>query len=178
MFALGIGAAGLLVPFAPAPPAAAHAELLSVDPAKGARLSAAPSTVKLRFNEPVSTRFAQIAVTGPDGKDYADGKPNVSGDTATVSLRALGPEGKYTVGWRVVSSDGHPVNGSYSFRVGAQGSGSADSSSATGASESGGSGSAGQSGPPIALIAGGVLLLIIVGGLVLVVRQNRRSESE
>lgn len=168
---LGLGAAGVLLPFAPAQPAAAHAELSSASPSDGAELSSAPGKVELRFNEPVNKRFGQIEVTGPDGTKYADGELSVVGKTATQQLKDLGAEGKYVVGWRVVSADGHPISGSYAFWLGAGGS-----AAGSNAEESGGE-AASSSGPPLALIAGGVLLVVIIVGVLLVVRSNRRSES-
>ncbi|MGW2996193.1 CopD family protein, partial [Streptomyces sp. NPDC001193] len=44
-----------------------------------------------------------------DGKD----------DTARVELSGKLPEGTYTVAWRVVSADGHPISGAFVFSIGA-----------------------------------------------------------
>jgi hypothetical protein len=41
----------------------------------------------------------------------------IDGSTITVELPADGPRGKYTLSYRVVSADGHPVSGSTTFTV-------------------------------------------------------------
>jgi hypothetical protein len=61
--------------------------------------------------------YAKVAVTSPDGKSAPSGEPQVSGKTVTLTLEPASPAGQYTVGYHVVSADGHPVSGSYTFTV-------------------------------------------------------------
>jgi hypothetical protein len=80
-------------------------------------------------------------VTGPDGSRATSGKPRVDAATVRQPL-ATGPAGDYTVAYRVVSEDGHPVTGELTFTVSGGGSGSAPSESSSAAGASTGSGDA------------------------------------
>ncbi|MFJ6987198.1 MULTISPECIES: copper resistance protein CopC [unclassified Streptomyces] len=109
-------AAALTLP-ATAPPAAAHTGLDARSPASGATLAGPPPSVTLTFTDAMTQRYARVAVTGPDGTSAATGDPAVRGRTVTLPLDPAAPAGRYTVGYRVVSADGHPVAGSYTFTV-------------------------------------------------------------
>lgn len=98
--------------------AAAHTALASSDPAKDATVSASPAAIVLTFTEDINPAFANVAVNSADGRNWVTGNPRVEGPRLTA---AVGPDrfanGAYTVGYRVVSADGHPVTGSYDFTV-------------------------------------------------------------
>lgn len=96
----------------------AHAALKSISPKDGASLAAAPTTVVLTFNEPISTSFATVTVTGSDGVVSA-GKTVVDGVTVTQALAPDLANGRYAVTYRVVSEDGHPVSDKTTFSVAA-----------------------------------------------------------
>ncbi|MEV0852469.1 copper resistance CopC family protein [Nocardia fluminea] len=98
-------------------PAAAHAGLSGSDPAEGARIDSAPARVTLTFNEAIQLSFASLTVVGPDGAHYEGGDLRADGSDLSTDLRALGAAGQYTVGFRVVSEDGHPIQGSYNFEL-------------------------------------------------------------
>ena len=100
-----------------ADPASAHASLVTATPADGATLTSAPSQVVLRFDDPISTSFATLVVTGPDGHDVTTGRPSVSGSTLTGNLEGALPPGAYRTAFRVVSDDGHPVTGQLRFTL-------------------------------------------------------------
>ena len=100
-----------------AAPALAHTRLLSTDPADGASLDSAPEHVALTFNEPMSPEFSTITVIGPDGSNYQDGAVTAEEGTISSRLLPLGTAGRYEIGYRVVSADGHPVTGSVSFTL-------------------------------------------------------------
>ena len=110
-----IGALGAAVTCAA--PASAHASLVKATPADGATLTSAPSQVFLQFDDPISTSFATLVVTGPDGHDVTTGKPSVSGSTLTGDLEGGLPAGAYRTAFRVVSDDGHPVTGQLRFTL-------------------------------------------------------------
>lgn len=103
---------------ATAPPAAAHAELVSTDPAEGARLSEAPDRVTLTFTEGVSLGAGYARVLDSSGQRVDAGDATVEGDTVAVPLRADLPDDGYLVTYRVVSADSHPISGAFSFAVG------------------------------------------------------------
>jgi len=111
-------AAGIAVPAVlalTAAPASAHNELLSSSPASGARVTALPSDIVLTFAEQTDPRFVKIAATGPDGASVAAGAPQVAGTKVSQPLAAGTASGQYTIAYRVVSKDGHPVQGSLTF---------------------------------------------------------------
>ncbi|MFE7443524.1 copper resistance protein CopC [Streptomyces chartreusis] len=102
---------------ATAPQAAAHTELEGSSPGADASLAGPPPRMTLTFSDTMTEKYAQVAVTGPGGASAAQGEPQVSGKTVTLTLDPAAPVGRYTVGYRVVSADGHPVSGSYRFSV-------------------------------------------------------------
>ena len=99
--------------------ASAHASLVSSTPKEGGTVKKPLREVTLRFNEDIQAKFATVAVTDADGEKISAGDPEVHGAVVTQPVRAVREPGKYTVGYRVVSADGHPVSGSYSFTVAA-----------------------------------------------------------
>jgi copper transport protein len=111
-------AALFLAGIATAGPAAAHAELVSTDPAEGARLDGVPSSVTLTFSEGVSLGAGYARVLDSGGARVDSGSASVDGDVLTVPLRTGLGDGGYLVTYRVISADSHPVSGAYSFAVG------------------------------------------------------------
>jgi copper transport protein len=102
-------------------PASAHAALASTTPAQGSELAALPGAVTLLFTEEVALNPRSVQVTDARGKRVDDGRPqHVAGDSRSVRVGLLPGSGKgsYTVTWRVVSVDGHPVSGTFAFGVG------------------------------------------------------------
>ncbi|SNS92013.1 CopC domain-containing protein [Micrococcales bacterium KH10] len=98
-----------------APQARAHDVLISTKPAEGASIKTLPEQVKVTMSANLTKTGAVIKVVGPDGEQWDEQDTSVSGTDAVVSLREGGPAGEYQVTWRVVSSDGHPVSGEYTF---------------------------------------------------------------
>lgn len=97
-----------------AAPATAHTALKSSDPKKDAEI-APPTQITLTYTEVV--RLPRVILTGPDGARHESGTATASGNTVTQPVNGTLADGTYTVGWRVVSADGHPVTGSYKFTV-------------------------------------------------------------
>ncbi|MBP2702564.1 copper resistance protein CopC [Microbispora sp. RL4-1S] len=120
-------AVAFLLSVAPALPAQAHTSLRSSDPKSGAQVDRL-SRVVLEFTE--SVRFPVVVVNGPDGKRYESGEPTVDGPRVTEAVTGGAPPGRYTIAWRVVSSDGHPVEGEIPFTL--TGGGSAGTATAAG----------------------------------------------
>jgi copper resistance protein C len=113
-----------------AAPASAHARLESSIPADGSSVASAPDTVSLTFSDDVQAEFASITLVGPDGTNYQTGDLSATGGTVTTSVKPLGPAGAYTIGYRVVSDDGHPVQGEVAFTLTAPGPASATAAAA------------------------------------------------
>jgi hypothetical protein len=75
--------------------------------------------VRLQFNEHIEAEFTPVKVLDQQGNrvDQDDGRVDPDDQRIVVDdLKDL-PIGSYTVEWRVISADTHPVNGSYEFSV-------------------------------------------------------------
>ena len=95
-----------------------HATLLRSTPAANSRLAQPPDTIRLVFSEPVVPGVSQISLIDAAGNARL---LQVSGDPRNVRvlIGRAGPinRGKHTVSWRILSADGHPIAGSFSFFV-------------------------------------------------------------
>jgi methionine-rich copper-binding protein CopC len=98
-----------------AAPAAAHASLVRSSPADGSSLATAPRIVTLTFDEKIAMPSV-IVVTDADGARVTRGKTSVADSTASTRV-SIAASGDYTVAFRVVSADGHPVAGRLRFSV-------------------------------------------------------------
>jgi copper transport protein len=96
----------------------AHATLLQTEPAANSRMEHAPSRVLLSFNERVETVFNSIEVLNQKRERVDSGVPQVAGegDVLAIGVKSLNA-GQYVVFWRVVSLDGHQVQGHFGFGV-------------------------------------------------------------
>lgn len=153
-------------------PALAHNVLISSDPAEGASLDAGPARVTLTFDQGITTgEVNQIVLTGPGGTRWTQGPVEVDRTVATAEVEPLGPAGKYTIGYRILSADGHPVSGEIAFTLTRAGTGSPVQES-TPAGTPAPPGDTGSSGLPLwAWVLGAVALL--AAGLVLALRLGR-----
>jgi copper transport protein len=98
--------------------ASAHATLMGTVPARGAQLKQAPPRVELRFDEAVEAAFGSLKVFDGDGNPVRTGAATSRGTRVAVKLPPGLKDGTYTVTYRVISADGHPVSGGFVFSVG------------------------------------------------------------
>jgi copper transport protein len=118
------GVAALVVGFAAlAAPASAfaHAALLRTSPSASVTINHPPKQILMTFSEAVEPRFATVSVTDPDANQETSGRParsETNPDTLVTQLKPNLPQGWYLVYWRVISADGHPVRGAFTFAVG------------------------------------------------------------
>ncbi|HEX2772423.1 MAG TPA: copper resistance protein CopC [Micromonosporaceae bacterium] len=103
----------------PASPASAHAVLVSSSPGANAVLPSPPAEIVLTFSESVRKVPDRIRVIGPDGSRVDRGEPRFDGAVVTITVDQGGARGSYLVSYRVISADGHPVSGGYTYAVGA-----------------------------------------------------------
>jgi copper transport protein len=111
-----VAAAALAMPAA----AWAHAVLLRTVPVASRTINTAPPEVRLTYSEPIEPRFAIVSVTDAAARQLTSGPPQRapgSPQTLVTPLRHT-PQGWYLVFWRVISADGHPVRGAFTFAVG------------------------------------------------------------
>jgi copper transport protein len=97
----------------------AHATLVRAEPAAASLTRTSPTRIRLEFSEELEPSLGRISLVGADGKVIT---LKVAGDPRNVNaliapLESPLAPGAYRVKWRVVSADGHPVNGSYVFTV-------------------------------------------------------------
>jgi copper transport protein len=113
-----IALAVVLIALAAAPSAFAHAILQQSTPENGSVVRTSPAAVTLRFNEAVETAFGSIRIYDCGGGRVDAGKitrPNERSVAVAVGKKL--PAGTYTVTWRVISADSHPVAGAFTFSV-------------------------------------------------------------
>jgi copper resistance protein C len=172
---------------APATAASAHDEVVASTPTEGSTLSQLPDTFSVTMNEDLfetvdgSTNGFGMTITDATGAFYGDGCITIDGPTMSMPA-AIGAPGDYTVTWQLVSSDGHPTNGTIHFTW----TGDATADGATAASTCGESVStpapataADDSGiATVQLIGVGVGILVLIGGVVLVVMRAKRKRNE
>ncbi|GAA1435291.1 copper resistance protein CopC [Streptomyces thermospinosisporus] len=116
-----LGSLLVLLLLGSAAPAGAHAALRSSDPQDGSVVRTAPRHITLSFTESVGLLEDSFRIYGPDNRRVHLGEPEHArdaSDTARVALPGDLAEGTYTVAWRVISADSHPVSGAFTFSVG------------------------------------------------------------
>src|SRR6202049_865283 len=97
--------------------AAAHAFLDHAEPRVGNKVATAPREVTLWFTQKLEPAFSTVTVTDSAGQRIDTGKPRVSGNQMSISLRP-GGTGTYHVTWHVLSVDTHTTDGNFTFQVG------------------------------------------------------------
>lgn len=174
-------------------PAQAHSTLIGSTPAADAAVAGSPEEIELQFNQTINTAFATVTLTDGEGTQRGSSESIVDGDRVRLSIPEPLAAGDYTVGYRVISADGHPITGSYAFTVTAAAgqtpapdapTASSDASSATSAAaapetpeaqaESADAESS-SSSVPLLLIFAALGVLVIAGGTWAVVRASRKS---
>ncbi|MEW1919528.1 copper resistance CopC family protein [Pseudarthrobacter oxydans] len=112
-------------------PASAHDAAESSTPSDGASLPAPPEQVSVAFNNKPLGIGAAFSVKDASGAEWAEGPVDIVDNVASQKLKAGGPAGEYTVAWRVVSSDSHPIEGTFAFTAASAGQGAAPAASPT-----------------------------------------------
>ena len=104
--------------FISAPVADAHAQVISTVPKSNATIKTLPAYVYIDFDGNLLD-FAEginsIQITDSKGKRVDTNKNLLGGSRLSTTLKSGVKPGKYKVSYRIVSEDGHPVNGSFSF---------------------------------------------------------------
>jgi len=98
--------------------ASAHASLVATDPGDGQSVPEPPTRVTATFTEPVTADVGGLTVRDRDGDVVDLGDSTAEGTTLSVSLPSDLADGTYIATYRVLSADGHPVNGSWVFGIG------------------------------------------------------------
>lgn len=97
--------------------AVAHDEATGTTPEDGATLETVPETITIEFSNAPIALGAVVTIKDAEGVDHAVGEVEVDGNAAVQAMDPNAPAGTYTVAWRVVSSDSHPIEGTFEFAV-------------------------------------------------------------
>jgi copper resistance protein C len=89
---------------------------VSSNPEDGATLASPPSVITLTFNESVEGEFSAVVVLDAAGAHHESGEPQVAGVQVTQAVGAL-DAGSFNISYRIVSEDGHPVEGTLAFSI-------------------------------------------------------------
>ncbi|MDN6177200.1 MAG: copper resistance protein CopC, partial [Micrococcaceae bacterium] len=113
--AAGLLAVLLLALLGPIGAASAHDQLISNDPGSGSTVEAMPQKIVLTYNNTPIAIGSEIRVEDDAGTNWAAGPAKVTDRDVEQAIQDGTPAGEYTVKWRVVSSDGHPIQGTFTF---------------------------------------------------------------
>ncbi|TKI89481.1 copper resistance protein, partial [Bacillus wiedmannii] len=108
----------------------AHAYIVKSNPAENETLKKAPSVVKIEFDEDIQvSHFNTLFVRDTSGtrvdlKDAHIDKENKK--ILEVGLKENLKNGLYSIQWKVISADGHPIQGVIPFRIGSAEAGADD----------------------------------------------------
>lgn len=110
---------GLLITLAAVSPALAHTQGVSSDPEDGASLERAPDSVSLTLDGSVEAEFSPLEVYDERDErvDLDNARLGQEDTVVMVDLKEGLGGGRYTVEYRYTGLDGHPIEGSYGFRV-------------------------------------------------------------
>lgn len=107
-------------------PAEAHTDLVSSDPADNSSVKATPVRIQLEFTDRMSAEFSKLSLTiGTSPQRVLVLDPTTDGSAVSVDLPSdrlpTAPAGsgefRWTLAYRVVSADGHPVDGKIQFNA-------------------------------------------------------------
>lgn len=107
--------------FAFMPVGSAHGEIVGSFPAQYSNTTPIPTQVWIDFDGNLQTLEGQsintIEVIDSTGLAVNSGESVIAGNRVSTNLSGQSAPGVFTVNYRVVSQDGHPVEGSYTFNA-------------------------------------------------------------
>lgn len=180
-FAAAVAALALCAALlATASPAAAHDELTGSTPADGEVLQVAPGAVELTFSNVPAAIGSEVRVLDAEGTNWAEGDVRILDNIAMQKLRSGAPAGSYTVQWRVVSSDAHPIEGTFGFSVAGNGQAAPSASASAGEPTAAQTPVLNQSddagSPWLVIVPAAVVLLAVAVLIALIVRRRLRED--
>ena len=107
--------------FLSSPIASAHGEIVSTFPEQYTNATPIPTQVWIEFDGNLQTLDGQaintIDVVDSTGLTVSYGDQIIEGGKISTKLSGQSAPGVFTVNYRIVSEDGHPVEGSYTFNA-------------------------------------------------------------
>ncbi|MFF2242835.1 copper resistance protein CopC [Arthrobacter sp. NPDC058130] len=164
--------AALATGLASASPAAAHDVLEATEPAAGSTVVSVPPTIRLTFMHTPLALGSRVLIRDETGASQSDGPVAVVDNHVTQTVRAGAPAGRYTVEWRIVSADSHPIEGTFSFTAGAGGGAGQPAALSVQAKPAPAQNPGGTVAPLWGLAAGGAVLAAGLAGTALHVRRR------
>ncbi len=180
-----------------APTGSAHADLQVSTPEDGESLEVAPEEIRLTFSEELFEELVEISILDAAGDLYSTIKVEQTPPPGTDVIFPWPPQtppGEYSIAYRVVSADGHPVTGTISFSYAATtpepsssdstpsaqsstpaSSPTASAPSASPTNESSTSSSTDSSSGTPLVVLGVVLLLGVIAASAIIVRARQRN---
>lgn len=113
----------LLVFFGTSTAAFAHDAVTGTLPADGSTVDTVPEKLEISMSNTPASIGSEVQVLDASGTNWATGGVEVLDRVATQAIKPGAPAGKYTVKWRLVSSDSHPIEGEFTFTATAAGTG-------------------------------------------------------
>ena len=180
-----------------APTGSAHADLQVSTPEDSESLEVAPEEIRLTFSEELFEELVEISILDAAGDLYSTIEVEQTpppGTDVIFPWPTKAPPGEYSIAYRVVSADGHPVTGTISFSYAAtavepspsdtapqptpsDSTPSAESSTpaASPATESSTSSSTDSSSGTTLVVLGVVLLLGVIATSAIIARARQRN---
>lgn len=178
MLLAAVTLAAFMVPTAAAQ---AHDQIETTSPTDGSTVQVMPEKIGLTFNHTPIEIGSEILINDDAGTNWAQGPVGIVDSNVSQGVKSGAPAGHYTVEWRIVSSDSHPIEGTFSFTTTSPATGTAAGSAVAPTAEATGEASAAviaaasptdtaavassDSSVPWGIIAAGagLVLLIVVG---------------
>jgi copper transport protein len=101
----------------------AHAYILKSTPFENEVIGKAPDKVTIQFDEPIQKVFNSIQVFDSHGNRVDKKNGHINSKQPAIleaGLEKSLPNGTYQIEWKVISGDGHPVQGVIPFQIGTQ----------------------------------------------------------
>ncbi|MFT8312326.1 MAG: copper resistance protein CopC [Sporolactobacillus sp.] len=99
----------------------AHAYVIKSNPAQNEQASANLKTVSIQFSEEIQQIFLTLQILDKDGHRVDTNQAHIDKKNPVVLVNNVKKKlavGYYTIKWKVISADGHAVNGTIGFKVG------------------------------------------------------------
>ena len=114
--------ATLALLFVPLPWASAHGEVMQTSPTQGSRVLEMPREISIEFDGKLQTlgtsNINVITASDSSGEVISDTVSIVDGSKLSTKILLADTTGLISIHYRIVSEDGHPTEGDYSFTVG------------------------------------------------------------
>ncbi|WP_425388069.1 copper resistance CopC/CopD family protein [Ectobacillus panaciterrae] len=105
--------------------ASAHAYIIKATPMENEILAKAPSVISIEFDEEIqSSGFDSLIVIDASGKRVDLKNTHINKKKPKIietGVQKNIPKGTYSIQWKVISADGHPVQGVIPFSIGTPG---------------------------------------------------------